>query len=338
MCLSRVVRGYELAVDNPDTRSPGLAPESVPGPACLTPAHEFSLYHLDGPDAAVAMNSSPPFSATQYSRYKYGSVAAAEAFARALGEAFCECRPQLVRVPRLLMTSSPYTYVPTAATALARSLQPVLNAARARAGLPPARFVQVDRIGTSAGDYGTLSAAARDRRMAANVLSFRRFPPDQVRGAHLLVVDDVRVTGAHQRCVMRASEDMPFLARTFLYIACFRPASSRFDPTQEDALNHAAVRTLGDLAGIVAGGDFSWNVRVCKFVLDQTNRPGLPCFLGKMPDWFVRDLHRNSCRDGYARMARYAPSHEVVRAELARRSRWPRRGRLRAGPPACLPA
>jgi PRTase ComF-like len=163
------------------------------------------LYHLDGPDAAVAMSSSPPFSATQYSRYKYGSVAAAEAFARALGEAFCECRPQLVRVPRLLMTSSPYTYVPTAATALARSLQPVLNAARARAGLPPARFVQVDRLGTSAGDYGTLSAAARDRRMAANVLS-------------------------------------------------------------------------------------------------------------------------------------YAPSHEVVRAELARRYRWPRRGRLRAGPPACLPA
>jgi hypothetical protein len=67
------------------------------------------------------MSGSPPFSATQYSRYKYGSVAAAKAFARALGEAFCECRPQLVRAPRLLMTSSPYTYVPTAATVLARS-------------------------------------------------------------------------------------------------------------------------------------------------------------------------------------------------------------------------
>jgi hypothetical protein len=66
------------------------------------------------------------------------------------------------------MTSSPCTYVPTAATALARTLRPVLNAARARVGLPPAPFVQVDRIGTSAGDYGTLSAQARDRRMAAN--------------------------------------------------------------------------------------------------------------------------------------------------------------------------
>jgi hypothetical protein len=284
------------------------------------------------------MSGSPPFSARQYSRYKYGSVAAAEAFARALGGAFWACRPELAGVPRLLLTSSPYTYVPTAATTLARSLQPVLNGVRAGAGLPPAPLVQVDRIGTSAGDYGTLSAPARDRRMAANVLSFRRFPPDQVRGAHLLVVDDVRVTGAHQRSVMRASEDIPFLARTFLYIACFRSASSRFDPTQENALNHAAVRTLGDLAGIVADGDFSWNVRVCKFVLDPANRRGLPRFLGQMPGWFVRDLHRNSCRDGYARMAAYAPSHEAVRAELARRYGRPRRRPLRAGPPARLPA
>ena len=47
-----------MAVDNPDTRSPGLAPESVPGPARLGPAHEFSLYHLDGPDAAVATQTS----------------------------------------------------------------------------------------------------------------------------------------------------------------------------------------------------------------------------------------------------------------------------------------
>ena len=85
-----------MAVDNPDTRSP---------------AHEFSLYRLDRPDAPAAISGSPPFSATQYSRYKYGSAAAAEAFARALGEAFCQNRPEVVRLPRMLMTSSPYTYV-----------------------------------------------------------------------------------------------------------------------------------------------------------------------------------------------------------------------------------
>jgi hypothetical protein len=301
----------------------------------LIPTHEFALYSLGEPSPAADGICPPPFSSARYSRYKYGSVTAAETFARALGIAFSERHPELARAPRLLMASSPYTYVPTAATTLARSLQPLLNAARTRHRLAPAPLVQVDRISTSAGDYGTLSAQARKRHMAANTLSFRQFQPDQVRNAHLLIVDDVRVTGAHQRCLMRASEELPLAARTFVYIASFlSPMDGCFDPAQEDALNHAAIKTLDDLAGIVEADDFAWNVRVCKFVLNPANHGDLPRFLRRMPSWFVRDLHRNSCRDGYARMGLYASGHAVVCAELSRRSMRP----LAARPPRRQPA
>jgi hypothetical protein len=315
--------------------------DPVPRLTCPVPTHEFALYSLGGATPAVgAVNRFLPFSPARYSRYKYGSVTAAEAFARDLATAFWESRPELARAPRLLLASSPYAHVPAAATTLARRLQPRLNAARARCGLDPAPLVQIERAATSAGDYGTLSAQARDQLMAANALSFRRFKPAQVRGAHLLVVDDVRVTGAHQRCLMRASEALPLAARTFLYVAAFSGISpsgtgsgtgdGRLDPALEDALNHAAVKTLDDLAAIVEAGDFTWNVRACKFALNPGNRGELPHFLRRMPGWFVRDLHRNSRDDGYARMPVYAPSHAVVRAELSRRSRSP----LAACPPA----
>ena len=312
------------------------------------PTREFALYSLGGQNPAANGNCRLPFSPARYSRYKYGSVAAAEAFALDLATAFWESRPELARAPRLLLASSPYARVPAAATTLARRLRPRLNAARARYGLDPAPLVQIERAAASAGDYGTLSAQARDRLMAANALSFRRFKPAQVRGAHLLVVDDVRVTGAHQRCLMRASEPLPLAARAFLYLADFAGISSsgpgsstgsstgsslgdrRLDPALEDALNHAAVKTLDDLAAIVEAGDFTWNVRACKFALNPGNRGELPRFLRRMPGWFVRGLHRNSCDDGYARMPGYAPSHAVVRAELTRRSRSP----LAACPPA----
>jgi len=301
----------------------------------VVPTREFALYSVGGASLAAAGNCHLPFSAARYSRYKYGSVTAAEAFARALGAAFRERCPELAFAPRLLMTSSPYARVPTAATTLARRLQPVLNAARTGCGLAPAPLLRVERTSTSAGDYGTLSAQARDLHMAGNALSFRRFPVQQVRGAHLLVVDDVRVTGAHQRCLMRASEDQPLATRTFLYIAAFTgPESGRFDPAQEDALNHAAVKTLGDLAGIVDACDFAWNVRVCKFALGPANRRELPRFLHRMPGWFVRGLHRNSCLDGYARMDLYAPSHALVRAELSSRQN----GRQNGPSAARLPA
>jgi PRTase ComF-like len=306
----------------------------------VIPTHEFALYSLGAVSPAAGESCPLPFSAARYSRYKYGSIAAAETFARALATAFCERCPDLALAQRLLMTSSPYARVPAAATTLARRLQPALNAVRTRWGLPPAPLLRVERISTSPGDYGTLSAQARDLHMAANVLSFRRFPPRQVRGAHLLVVDDVRVTGAHQRCLMRASDDLPLAARSFLYIAAFPGPpdqlgpDSRFDPAQEDALNHAAVTTLGDLAAIVDAGDFTWNVRVCKFALSPANRGELPRFLRRMPGWFVRGLHRNSCLDGYARMDLYAPSHAVVRAELSRRPGGPPSARRPARQPA----
>ena len=286
----------------------------------LVSTAEFAVYSLGGPGPAAAQACSPPFNPVRYSRYKYGSIAAADVFARALGEAFGHRYPEVVCTPRLLMTSSPYTYVPTAATTLARRLQPVLNAVRAGRGLPPVPLVQVDRVSPGAGDYGTLSAPDRDRRMAARTLSFRRFRADQIRDAHLLVIDDVRVTGAHQRSLTRASDQLPLAARTFLYIASFwRPAADGIDPTQEDALNHAAVKTLDDLAGIVAADDFAWNVRVCKFVLSPAHHDGLAQFLRRMPYWFVRDLDRNARRDGYAHLSPYASSHAVVLAELSRR-------------------
>ena len=102
------------------------------------------MYSLKGPNLVADEICSMPFSFVRYSRYKYGSVTAAETFARALGAAFGERHPELARAPRLLMASSPYTYVPTAATTLVRRMQPVLNASRARYGLPPAPLVQVE--------------------------------------------------------------------------------------------------------------------------------------------------------------------------------------------------
>lgn len=137
----------------------------------VIPSREFALYSLGEPyalgepdpaaPACTVPFSTVPFSPACYSQYKYGSVRAAQTFARALGTVFAEHHPELACAPRLLITSSPYTYVPTAANTLARWLRPVLNAARARCGLAEAPLVQVDRTSPSAGDYGTLSGPAR---------------------------------------------------------------------------------------------------------------------------------------------------------------------------------
>ena len=240
--------------------------------AAVPPVYELALYRLDQGGSAGGLALPRPFDAALYSRYKYGSAVAADWFARALGRAFLDRYPRLTHQPRLLIASSPYRRVPTAANTLAIRFATVLNDARAGHGVPPAPLVHIERIAASSGDYGTLSAEARTRLMAANALSFDRLRP-HADGAHLIVVDDVKVTGAHQRCLTRASETVPLGSRTFAHIAAFDGAGTqRPDPALEDRLNHAAISTLDDLAGIVGDSDFTWNVRVCKFLLCPANR------------------------------------------------------------------
>lgn len=145
----------------------------------------------------------------------------------------------------------------------------------------------------TSGDYGRLSAEQRRTIMAANRLSFHRVPATALPGAHLVVVDDLKVTGAHQRCLAAATDALPLASRIFTHIAAL-PAHGgmTIDPRLEDRFNHVDVSTLADLAPIVTASGFTWHVRVCKVLLTAANRADLPTFLRQMPDAFVREPAR----------------------------------------------
>src|ERR1700759_4729001 len=100
------------------------------------PAAEFALYSLGGSGPVASRSGARPFDPVAYSRYKYGSITAADAFARAVGEAFAGHCPAAVGSPRLLMASPPHPHVPTPPPPRPRRLRPFLTAAGARRGLP----------------------------------------------------------------------------------------------------------------------------------------------------------------------------------------------------------
>jgi len=238
--------------------------------------------------------------------------------------------------------------VPTAATAVARGLRAALNAERAtaRAGLAAVPLVRIAREVTTSGDYGTLQAADREQVMVGNVLSFASLGDYDPDGTHLIVVDDVKVTGAHQRAIEQASRELPLGSRTFLHIAAIDAGPAEdLDPSVEDRLNHAQIRTLDDLAALLGDGGggssgadgsgnqgFTWNIRVCKFLLGAHSREALPRFLARMPDRFISDLYRHSLSDGYAAMDAYRDSFLLVARELRERGCGVDRGALAVGP------
>jgi hypothetical protein len=281
------------------------------------PTCELELYWLDEDGTPVRTASARPYVAADYSRYKYGSTTSAAVFAAALEDAFQGGCPYIADARRVAIASSPYKYVPTAAHALARDFAHRLDQRRCSRGLPPAHLIKIDRLQPSPNDYGRFSVEQRRVLMQANSLSVDR---TLIEGSHVIIIDDIKVTSAHQDCVVAATNGLPILSRTFLHIAKFvTPSPSALDPTIEDRLNHAFVKKLADLLEIIQSSDFAWNARVCRFLLSAKNRMELPSFLARMPDRFLIDLSEMSRGDGYDRMDAYRESHVIVQMTLQQR-------------------
>lgn len=281
------------------------------------PTQEFALYHIDEAGTPVDSACTLPFVAAHYSRYKYGSTSSGNAFAYALGDAFHYAFPQLVNSPSLFVASSPYKYVPTAAYALARTFFHYLNHLRDNLALPPAQFIKIERQRTSSGDYGLLSSEQRLASMRANPVSVHQALSHN---ADLIIIDDIKVTGAHQSRLIRATDTLTLSSRTFLYILkLLNHSPEMLNPAIEDHLNHSFVKNLNDLVDIALAPDFTWNVRVCKFLLNAKNRAALPAFLARMPDSFLLQLYQNSLGDGYNLMNAYQESHMIVQTALLQR-------------------
>jgi hypothetical protein len=137
-------------------------------------------------------------------------------------------------------------------------------------------------------------------------------------GADLVIVDDVKVTGAHQQCLMLHTGHIALNSLTFLYaVECVDAQMS--DPSIEDRLNHASVKTLLDLVQIIHSSDFLFNVRVCKFILSAANRASLPQFLAQMTDRFLVHLYHMILGDGYCFMDAYQESFHIIHVTLQQR-------------------
>jgi hypothetical protein len=281
------------------------------------PTSELELYLLNEAGVPVRSVSAQPFVPADYSRYKYGSTEAAAIFATALEDTFQSVYPHLFNAPRLLIASSPYKYIPTAADVLARNFARNLNQRRCSGHLPPTHLIKIDRAQPSPDDYGKYSVEQRRVLMRANSLSVDR---TALEDSHLVIIDDIKVTGAHQACLIEATNGLPILSRTFLHIAkFFTPSSVALDPTIEDRLNHAFAKKLTDLLEIVQSPNFAWNARLCRFFLSARNRAELPGFLTHMPDRFLADLSEKSCGDGYDVMPAYRESYTILQMALQRR-------------------
>jgi hypothetical protein len=209
----------------------------------------------------------------------------------------------------VVITSAAHSFIPTAASLMARQVQMMLSD---RLG----RVVPMTKMHTNPIDenFAALTPAGREAYLAKSRYHIDR---ELIGGRHVLVIDDIRVTGRHELGIASCLGDRPHKV-TYLYAADLE-AGGRAEV--ENTLNNTAVPSLSALGTLLKTGTVTITEKSCKFIVGDIighhRYADLKCFLSEISAELVHEIYGALVSNGYAFNPRYAAEMKLIKETLA---------------------
>jgi len=264
----------------------------------------YSLHKISRPDHF-------PFSATDYSRFKFGDEDVAKQFGEALAKGFIErCLNNGSVTGQLVVISSPYAFIPTATFAMKTYFVYALNKWLAHNGLPVVQETKVHRTTTYREDYGELSA--EDRMKLISKDSFH-IDKQFIENKTLVFLDDIKITGSHERMIMKMVDEYQIDNPIFLlYFA--ELINTSINPKIENYLNYSYVKSVFDLQEIIEG-PFFINTRIVKYILNS-EYSSFKIFIDEQSEGFINTLFNMALGNSYHLIEAYAQNFSYLKSLL----------------------
>ncbi len=312
----------EVSTHLPDkTGARRTRPRPTPRTDATIESHRTrSVYRLTQEDDRVYATSGGDFSLEGYSLFKHGDERWARRFGHEIADFLMDAESDLfarVRSDEVLVASFPYKYVPTAAALMVDHTVTRLNHILSGENKPAVGYLHAFKYPwwPSGEHYVAHMEEEARRRILDNVeLSVDK---DRLRGAHLIIVDDIRVTGATQDKFLQLLYRVEGLrSLTVVFLCNVDPAVAKADPAVEGRLNQHTVKTLDDVAAIVATGEFRWNIRVVKFVLEQRDVKDFSAFIRGLNNGLLLTLYKSVVFNDYHFERKYKRRIQIIRSAI----------------------
>lgn len=273
--------------------------------------HDLTVYNGD-----VVCGNGLPFDRVGYSRFKYGYTPPGRQYGHELAviltnqlndqRGLGDGRP-------IRIVSAPYRSVPTASHVIASSLSIELGLSAIRRGLEPPsvlRFYKA-QIGESSYAQGSLET----RRSMVPSLGLH-IDTSLVKDCHLLVVDDIRITGTAEQATAAYVEPLHPASVWYLHAARLDEAVSKTHPGLEDELNQTVQHPLADIVRDSREGNFQLNTRVLRHILEADNESLFDAFVLTAPRWLLSEILETAVGNGLAYFTKYRESLLKIEAYL----------------------
>jgi hypothetical protein len=271
--------------------------------------YTYSLHKIDN-----ATNFG--FNADDYSRFKFGDDLVARNFGKCLAEGFiadiledCAINDQIVVI------SSPYCFIPTATFAMKKYFVDQLNHWLAENNKPVVQEAKIHRTITYKEDYGELNA--EDRLKLIGNDSFH-IDKDFLKDKVLFFLDDIKITGSHEKMILKMVKEYGLTNSIFmLYFA--ELVNNDIHPNIENYLNYHQIKTVSDLDAVVKSGNFSFNTRIVKYILN-CDFNSFQSFIEKQTDDFIQSLYNLSLGNSYHTIDSYSENFSFLKSYIVNKN------------------
>jgi len=249
-----------------------------------------------------------------YSKFKYGHKPTAIKFAENMVTEFTKVIPVSYlgeNYRDVIVSTSPYWYTPPSAHILAIYFHYILNDMMIEEKHQPLTFLKIHRSAAPVTDFSKLTHKERLENLNKDTLSF---DPFMLKGKKLILIEDARITGTHEKKITEFMEKAGLEELIFVYVVNI--SSGVVDPDIENRINHKWVNNLDTIQLLMKKPDqFVLNSRLCRFILAWENDSELEDFCKRLSDEMLFGLYISSVNDGYGTVEKYAKGFDIIRKE-----------------------
>lgn len=252
--------------------------------------------------------STAPFCVKSYSKLKFGSDIAARKLGYELAVRYYNAHADTLIANKCVVFSSPYNYIPNAATVMTKHFIDKLNDLLINACGRGVEYSVIHRKVSYTNDYGFLSKEKRKGLIDNDSFYLNS---EFIKGKFLIFVDDVRITGTHEDKLKEVliKSDVPNDAH-FLYFASY----NGYRPDIEGQLNFAAMTGLSDYAALSKEPGHHVIIRPIKYILSQPSHI-LPGFLRSLDDRTFFEVYYGCIAEGYFKIPSYQEQFTTLASE-----------------------
>lgn len=249
------------------------------------------------------------FNIQDYSRLKFGSNNSAIIFGKELAEKFFDMYQRQLANVELVVIPAPYNSLEIASSLLARQFMSHLNILLSNKNYPIAHTTIMHRLNSYVCDYATMTIEERKELISGDKFFINK---DFIAGKTLVFVDDITITGTHEKKVESfLSDEHIDNDAYFLYYAKYTGRN----PEIESQINLSCVNDPDTFVQCIREPGHQIVVRTVKFMLTR-NRAQLLSILSSCSVSFINEVYTACINKEYDKVPEYRDIFNVIRRYL----------------------